>query len=390
MILLDEPYISEFLRKTIADNSLAVVDNTGGRSVGLGKSWNVVSESQAVDLLAKEKWPLVYTASENCLGWIADNLKFCRLPEIVGRVKNKAVFREMVRPMYPGYFFKEAALDSLDELDLDEVKFPFVIKPTVGFFSLGVYVVQSAGQWPETLKKLQGDVSKIRNLYPAAVLDTTSYLIEEVITGREFAFDAYYDSEGKPVVLNIMEHFFAGADDVSDRVYLTSKQTILEFRGKFEKFLSDVNGYLNARNFVLHVEVRVGADGVVRPIEINPLRFGGWCTTADLTWYAYGENSYLNYLNQRMPDWDKILANADDSIYALVVLDNSTGTDGSEISAFDYGRSLGRFENVLELRKADWTRYPLFGYCFVKVSPERMGDLNDILCDDLSAYISLK
>ena len=32
------------------------------------------------------------------------------------------------------------------------------------------------------------------------------------------------------------------------------------------------------------------------PIEINPLRFGGWCTTADLLGVAIGYNAYEYYL----------------------------------------------------------------------------------------------
>ena len=388
MIFLDEPYISDFLRKVIADNNLPVVDTAGGRAIGLDDNWHIISEAQAIERLLVQQWPLVYTASENCLGWIADNMKFCRLPEIVAKVKNKAAFRKLVKPLYPDYYFREVALDELDKIDINELKFPFVIKPTVGFFSLGVYILQEAAQWGDTLVQLTGDVGKIKHLYPTAVLDTKSYIIEEIITGREFAFDGYFDSDGEPVMLNIMEHYFDGVDDVSDRIYVTSAKIISEFKDEFESFLRKINKFLQAKNFVLHVEVRVGDDGIVRPIEVNPLRFGGWCTTADLTWYAYGENSYLNYLNQNKPNWDKILNDADDSVYALIVLDNSTGVAGSEISDFYYDKAIERFDNVLELRKINWKKYPLFGYFFAKVTSQRLNDLNTILTDDLSNYIT--
>ena len=37
------------------------------------------------------------------------------------------------------------------------------------------------------------------------------------------------------------------------------------------------------KNFPLHTEVRVNEKGEIIPIEVNPMRFGGWCTTADFT-----------------------------------------------------------------------------------------------------------
>ena len=64
---------------------------------------------------------------------------------------------------------------------------------------------------------------KIENLYPTKVLDTNTFIIEECIEGDEFAFDAYYDEFGNPVLLNTFKHYFASRNDVSDRVYYTSK-----------------------------------------------------------------------------------------------------------------------------------------------------------------------
>ncbi len=136
----------------------------------------------------------------------------------------------------------------------------------------------------------------------------------------------------------------------------------------------------------MHVEVRVDNLGNIVPIEVNPMRFGGWCTTADLTWYAYGENSYLNYLLQNRPNWQRILAEGDDSVFALVVLDNSTGVDGQGIKSFDYEKVLKRFARPLELRRANWKEYPLFGYFFTHTPRDTMSELTDILNCDLKEY----
>jgi hypothetical protein len=70
-----------------------------------------------------------------------------------------------------------------------------------------------------------------------------------------------------------------------------------------------------------------------------------------------------------------------------VVLDNSTGVPGAEIAGFDYDALLGRFSRPLELRKTDFGRHPLFGFLFVRTTPQTRGELERILHDDLTRYL---
>ncbi len=388
MILLDNPYISDYLRKTISDFSLPVVNNSGLAAVGAGADWNILPEQQAIEQLESQQYPIVYTASENSIGWISENLPDTKLAEFVNVTKNKAKFRELIRPLYPDYYFREVLLNEIDDIKPDGLCYPFVIKPTVGFFSLGVHMVENPENWQAVKKKISDQIHIIENLYPNAVLNVETFIIEEVINGREFAFDAYYDIDGEPVVLNILEHLFAGPDDVSDRIYFTSKSVIEENLSRFTNFLSQINKFLNVKHFPLHVEVRVNESGAIVPIEVNPLRFGGWCTTADISWYSYGVNQYLSYLNQEVPDWNKYWAGKENMLYALVVLDNSTGIEGKYISAFDYAAVLSQFENPLELRRTNWTKFPLFGYFFTETRSDNIEELYRILSSDLREYTS--
>ena len=388
MILLDGPYISEFLRNTITANNLPVVSNSGLISVGADPRWNILSEQAAIEQLESQQYPIIYTASENSIGWIIEKLPGTKLAEFVSLMKNKVRFRDLIKPLYPNFYYKEVSFSDITSLNSEQLQFPFVIKPAVGFFSLGVYVVDNAEQWPFIRKQIIDQIHMIENLYPNAVLDIDTFIIEQVISGREFAFDAYYDLDGKPVILNIMEHLFAGPDDVSDRIYFTSKQVIEENLTRFTKFLSEIGELAGPKHFPLHVEVRVDDKGKVTPIEVNPLRFGGWCTTADISWYSYGVNQYLTYLNQEIPDWERYWDGKDDKVFALVVLDNSTGTEGKKVSAFDYETVLSQFENPLELRKTNWTKYPLFGYFFTETRKDNMDELFSILSSDLCDYIS--
>ena len=208
------------------------------------------------------------------------------------------------------------------------------------------------------------------------------------IIGEEFAIDAYFDSNGEPVILNILQHTFSSDSDVRDRMYTSSKDIIQSNFNSFQMFLKNIGTLAKVENFPCHVELRKEADGTLIPIEINPMRFGGWCTTPDFTYYAYGINSYLYFYNQQKPNWDELLKDKDNKVYALIVLDNSTGIDASNIISFDYDKLLGDFENPLELRKLDHREYPVFGFLFTETNSNNMAELDHVLRSDFKEYVT--
>jgi hypothetical protein len=144
------------------------------------------------------------------------------------------------------------------------------------------------------------------------------------------------------------------------------------------------------RNFPVHVEVRVDRAGRIVPIEFNPLRFGGWCTTADLTIMGYGFNPYRAFLNGERPDWPAIFAARRDRLYSIVVLDNSTGLEASQIMDFDHAGLAGRFFNPLEIRKVDHRKYGVFGFLFTETPADRRGELEAILHSDLREFVTIQ
>lgn len=183
-------------------------------------------------------------------------------------------------------------LQDLDQIDLTELPMPFIIKPSVGFLSLGVHKVVNENEWQKVKQDIQDEFTNARNLFPIEVVNASSFIIEEVIEGDEFAFDAYFDNKGDAVVLGISKHLFASEKDVSDRVYFTSKELIQKHLKQFKDFVQALGDRAEIKNFPVHVEVRVDEEGTLIPIEVNPMRFGGWCTTADLTNKATGLNPY--------------------------------------------------------------------------------------------------
>lgn len=387
MVLLDKPFVSDFLQKTLEKNNYPVIDTHLPADLVSTQSLKLISEKEAVLMKKQDDDLLIYSNSENSIAWIEKNLPFSSLPEKIRLFKNKVAFRERIRDMYPDYFFKGVPFKELGNLNINEIPVPFIIKPAVGFFSMGVYKVEHRDEWPETLKNIRDEVRRNSQLYPKEVINTTDFIIEETIQGDEFAIDCYFDTDGKPVILNIMQHVFSSGKDVSDRLYFTSKKIILKNRKKMEAFLTEINHRTQVKNFPSHIEVRITEEGNIVPIEVNPMRFGGWCSSPDMAWYAFSINEYEYFFNRRKPDWDTILEKKNDKVYAIVILDNSTGIDGKDIAAFDYDKLLADFRRPLDIRKANYKEYPLFGLLFCETDNEKSPEISRILRSDLRTYV---
>ena len=346
----------------------------------------LLSEEEARRRLAADPAPLVLTNSENALEWIGSNADGTAWPDRIELFKNKARTRELLRPLYPEFRFREIPAPRLASWEPVDLPFPFVIKPAVGFFSLGVHRVTDRAHWEVVRRDLAADLAGAARLFPRQVMDPTVFLAEECIEGDEYAIDAFFDAWGEPVITTILAHKFSSAADVSDRVYSTSTEIMTRWLLPFSSWLAEVGGLAGVRNFPVHVEVRVQQDGSIVPIEINPLRFGGWCTTADLTRHSWGFNPYLACLTGHRPDWPVICRERRGTVWSIVVLDNTTGVPGSELDAFDYAAVQARFHQVLECRPVDWRQFPLFGFLFLETPADRTAELEAILVSDLREF----
>lgn len=390
MIFLDKPFVSDFLRKTIKENGFPVVKTEISENLGFNNGLNILDEEKAIQQARSSENILIYTTSENAIGWIAEHFSFTKLPQKIELFKDKAKFRTLIEPMYPDFYFREIQIGDLDDLSLENIPTPCIIKPAVGFFSMGVYKVTGPGKWEQVKEAIRVEVDRVKDLYPTEVLNTKSFIIEQCIEGEEFAVDAYFDALGDPVILNIHKHIFSSNEDVSDRVYISSKEIIESNIDQFYAFLKEIGRLSGVRNFPVHAEIRRDRTGSVLPIEINPMRFGGWCSTADAAHLAYGFNPYVLYFSQKRPEWKEILKNKEGKLYSIVVLDNSTGIEGTQIASFDYDRLLSNFEKPIEIRKIDYEEYPVFGFLFTETKEENIFELERILKSDLKEFITVR
>ena len=379
MIILEKPYVSDFLVETIKKNKFSVLDNEVAREFF---SENELISSDKAKEIAKTE--LVYSNSENSIDWILNNLKGSKLVDMIALSKNKASFRAAIKQIFPDYFFKEISYSEIKNISTKELKFPLILKLAVGFLSFGVFPVQNESELSETVAKLDEEIEKIKGIFPLNVVDTDKFIIEQMIDGDEFAVDAYFDDKGEATVLNIYMHPFFDGKDVSDRVYFTSKSILTKHLPIFKELLDKIGKVANYKNFPFHLELRYDGKTAI-PIELNPLRFCGWCIT-DISYFAWGVNIYEAFLNQQKPDWEKILSQKDDSIYYFTIGDVPNSINKENILNVDYDKYLKNISNPLVVRKIDYKNNPIFAIVFAKTN--NFDEIKNLLALNMSDFIT--
>lgn len=378
MIILDKPVLSKEMKHYIEETRTPVLKNAFALEQGL----RFCCDGEVFRKRYRDG-ARIYTNSENALEWVNTNIEDENLLSVIALMKDKAALRRALSLLDPDFFYLEVPAARLVTLDFSALRLPFVLKPSVGFFSEGVYTVESREDWEQALEEIRKKSQQWAKQYPGSVVGSKAFILEQYIDGDEFAIDAYFDGDGQAVVLNIMKHEFASSSDVSDRLYYTGKRVIEENLSDFTAYLNRANRLIGARNFPAHIEVRKSG-GVIRPIEFNPMRFAGLCTT-DITHFAYGFFTYDYYLKDRKPDWDALLQGRENKLYTLILLNTTQKTENA--GGFDYDRLCGGFEKVLCLRKTDHKKFPAFGFLFTETREDNMGELHNIMTSDLSEFI---
>ncbi len=388
MFILDKPYISSFLIETIKVNRFKVIATPVARSLIQDDALLWIPEKDAIHWIKNNPHQPLYTNSENALDWIVNHFPESTLARQIHVLKDKVKFRGLIKNIFPDFNFRQIEIEKIQQLHAEDLPFPFVIKPAIGFFSVGVHIVNDEEDWIKVKRELTPE--NLNSIFPETVLNTSQFIIEELIIGEEYAIDYYHDHEGKVVILNMLHHIFSSGTDTSDRVYTTSKAMITEHQHNIEEFLTRIGENLELKNFPAHAEVRIRDDGEIMPIEINPMRFGGWCTTADLMGVALGFNTYAHYIHDEKPDWDSIFKEREDKLFSIVVLDNNSGIEDLDIIYFDYEKLVADFEKPLLMRKSDIRENSVFGFLFTETSKGNEKELYDILTSDLRKYITSK
>lgn len=380
MIILENPYISEMLLTWLQEENIPVLNNKIAQRCSKAYALNLINDEEAITQCKQGK--RLYTVSENALSWVLENYPDKDYINKVNVLKDKKKFRDLCKSLFPNFYYKNIPLTGLKEIDATTLPYPVVLKPTVGFFSVGVYTLENKEDWAHAIDDIYTNFDTASANFPASVIKKTNFIIEQYIKGDEYAIDAYYDTKGKPVILNIYQHPFLSDKDVSDRLYLSSKKIYDNYLNDFLTFLTTMNSILGLKNFPFHAEFRISGKTIV-PIEINAMRFAGLCLN-ELACLIYGIHPVKAYLEDFHPDYSSIWKGKEDKVLGFVVL---TKDQKSKAHSFNYEKLSSELSHVLEIRKADSSFKNVFGFIFIEVEEKNKQESQKILNLDLTNFL---
>jgi hypothetical protein len=382
MIILEKPFVSTPLVEYLKTSQIPVLHNDMAEVLKQqGHHLNLLDDRQFVEKY--EQSHQLYAVSENALVWLYAQLPASELVKKVKILKDKAAFRRICQQIYPDFYYKEVEMKALRSLNPDELPLPLVLKPAVGFLSVGVYIVRSKAEWQAALDDIDKNFAKQCAVFPETVVRSEMFVLEQFIEGEEYAVDAYYDVDGKPNIINIFHHIFKDETDVSDRLYCMSKQIFEANYPAFNQFCIDLNGVLQLKNFPMHVEFRVDKHTErAIPIEVNPLRFAGMCLN-DLTRHTCGLLPVKAYFEGTHPDYATMWNGIEEDVFSFIVLDKPYDTSRK----LDFDRIRRHFHGVLETRDIQNPAMSIWGFLFTKTTPEHQEELKEILFSDLQEFM---
>lgn len=386
MLVLGQAYVSPYLAETAAELRIPVVKTSVHVPVPTDKKLNWRSANTFFRTYKNRIAPLL-SNSENALQAVENYLPNHPLVARNERFKSKTQFRKMLADLFPDFTYRTYTFDELMRLSPAQLPFPIVVKPAVGYASLGVYRVADEREWADVRVRLMRDVREARDLFPDSVLNVEHFIVEEWIEGEEYAIDGYINVHGEPVILNVLKRMFAHAGDTSDRIYYTSKQVLQEALQPVTEFMDQLAKLDDLRQYPMHLEVRISSTGKLTPIEVNPLRFAG-IGTCDLAIHAYGQNLYEHFFKQTKPDWNQILETHDDAVYSFFCAELPVESNTLKISTIDDEAFRSHFADVMEYRvmhRYDPTTFAVVFYRSVDLEENKR-----LLYLDLNQFISMR
>ena len=195
MIIVEKPFVSEPLITWMEQTQHPVLNNDMAQEL-VAQGHNLAlcdDETAARRIAAGER---TYTNSENALGWIFDHVDNQELLDAISVFKDKHETRVHLAELDPTLYYRTVTFDEVQNLDYTHLPERFVIKPSTGFGSIGVYMVESAEGLADAKNHIAKDYTIWLERYPKAVIQAGEFIIEEYIEGQEYALEAYFDEEG--------------------------------------------------------------------------------------------------------------------------------------------------------------------------------------------------
>jgi len=364
-VITGKGYVSELVKQ--ADSSVKILSEDEFRNSKL-------------TLKAGDK---IYAPTESALEIILDRSEDTKFTNAVNMLKDKYRFRELMKFIYPDFFFQKTTIDKLESIQLNRSK-KYIVKPTKGFFGTAVKELSEDTDIAEITKEIKGELKENTRYFSESVLSKNELIIEQFVEGEEYAVDMYFNKDGEPEILNIYHHPIPEKIDYFHILYYTNKSIFDKFYDKLKSIFIELNKHLKITSFPIHAEFKSENEKLI-PIEMNPLRYGGF-GLADLTFHAFGFNPFQAYFKNFKPKWNEIWQTRNENIYGWVL-----GYNGSDIELENHRPDHDKFQNylgdVLHYVKIDQTKNPVFAIAyFMDTNPD---SLQRILATEFNDFFIL-
>jgi hypothetical protein len=306
----------------------------------------------------------VYVPSETSLSIVMDRMQDKNYVEGINKLKNKYFCREVLSSIYPDFYFAKATLAEIPGLEFGDKK--VVIKPLKGFFGTGVRIADKDTDLHQLAYEMNKEVQASVKFFPESILTRDEYIIEEYITGNEYAVDMFFDEHGKPAIMNIYFHPEPEIADYFHLMYYTNKGIFDSYLNTFLSFFIELNLVMNLKSFPIHAEFKL-QNGVMVPIELNPMRYGGF-GLADITYHSYNFQPIIAYFDDKPADWSAIWETRQKHNYAWIL-----GYNGKDISIDaqspnheKFKKHLAEHNEIMDYVPLDYKTNPVFSLSYLK------------------------
>jgi hypothetical protein len=359
MVLIGNNYVSKVLLDTADRLDIPIfcderLKQTMGRPVH--------DISSLSEFAGRGACPPFYINAEECLPWVTGNFKDKRIQDAINLLKDKAEFRRVASSMYPDFYFRKLGMEELDSFKLPKGK-SVVIKPSKGFFGIGVRKIKNEAEWKANAKEVLAEVKKNSKYFPGSILNDSVLLVEEFIRGEEYAVDMYYDSSNEPVIMDIYHHPYRDERDTRNVLYYSNPGIIRRLTPKAVRFFKLLSKQLDLGRIPIHAEFRETKSGELIPVEVNPCRFGGF-GLADLTYYGYGFNPYEYFFTGKKPDWEGIMEKKR-GLELGWVLANNPSIDLSKARP-NHKKFKATFSDILHYDEMNYRKWPVFAVVYAQ------------------------
>ncbi len=290
--------------------------------------------------------------------------------------KDKFAFRKLIKDEN----FKIHKIDFQDIYQL-KIKNKSVLKPLKGCFGTAVKIIDEYTDLQKLQKEIRKELEKNSTVFNENVLTLNEFIVEDFIEGQEYAIDMFYNSDGKPCIVNIYHHPIPKYEQYLHMIYYSSKNTFNEIYPLAKSFFEQLNEKINVTDFPMHCEFKLIGNKLI-PIEINPMRFGGM-GLGNLTYYSFNINPYQYFLENREPNWSDIFQNVDDDLRFVYFIAYNAFSKDKNTNFPNIQKLKNEFTNIKLEQLFDYQKQLAFGVFCLQENEE---NLNRLLQIDFNDY----